>query len=103
KDPSVTAVYIHLCETSTGAMYDVKAIGEAVRKVNPNALLAVDGVSGAIGMECPLDAWGVDLFMAGSQKGLMMPPGLAVLTVSPKAWAVVDPLAAPAYYLSLKL
>jgi len=100
KDPSIAAVYVHLCETSTGAKYDVKAIGEVVK--NTGALLAVDAISGAVGMECPIDAWGVDFFMAGSQKGLMMPPGLAVLTVSPKAWAVVDTVSAPAYYLSLK-
>lgn len=100
KDDSIAAVYVHLCETSTGAKYDVKAIGEVVGKTG--ALLAVDGISGAVGMECPLDAWGVDMFMAGSQKGLMMPPGLAVLTVSPKAWAMIDKVKAPAYYLSLK-
>lgn len=100
KDPSIASVYVHLCETSTGAKYDVKAIGEIVKKTD--ALLAVDAVSGAVGMECPIDAWGVDFFMAGSQKGLMMPPGLAVLTVSPKAWGVVEKTAAPAYYLSLK-
>ena len=100
KDPSIAAVYVHLCETSTGAKYDVKAIGEIVKK--SDALLAVDAISGAVGMECPIDAWGVDFFMAGSQKGLMMPPGLAVLTVSPKAWAMVEQVKAPAYYLSLK-
>ena len=100
KDPSIAAVYVHLCETSTGAKFDVKTIGEIVRKTG--ALLAVDAISGAVGMECPIDAWGVDFFMAGSQKGLMMPPGLAVLTVSPKAWAVVEKVNAPAYYLSLK-
>ncbi len=100
KDPSIAAVYVHLCETSTGAKFDVKAIGEIIK--DTPALFAVDGVSGAVGMECPIDAWNIDFFMAGSQKGLMMPPGLAVLTVSQKAWAVVDTVAAPAYYLSLK-
>ena len=100
KDPSIAAVYVHLCETSTGAKFDIKSIGEIVR--NSNALLGVDAVSGAVGMECPIDAWGVDFFMAGSQKGLMMPPGLAILTVSQKAWAMVDQVKAPAYYLSLK-
>ncbi|MCZ7646257.1 MAG: alanine--glyoxylate aminotransferase family protein [Planctomycetota bacterium] len=102
KDPAVQAVYVHLCETSTGAKYDIEAIGKAVRAANPEALLAVDGISGAIGMACPLDAWGVDLFMAGSQKGLMMPPGLSMLTVSPKAWKVVEGnKGAPTYYSSL--
>jgi aspartate aminotransferase-like enzyme len=100
KDPTIAAVYVHLCETSTGAKFDVKAIGEIVKQTP--ALLAVDGVSGAVGMECPIDAWGVDFFMAGSQKGLMMPPGLAMLTVSPKAWEVVNTVSAPAYYFSLK-
>lgn len=102
KDPAVAAVYIHLSETSTGAKYDVKGIGEAVRKANPNALLGVDGISGAIGMECPLDAWGVDLFMCGSQKGMMMPPGLAVLSVSAKAWKVIESVKSHSYYACLK-
>ena len=101
KDPSIAAVYVHLCETSTGAKFDVKTIGEIVKKTD--ALLAVDAISGAVGMHCPIDEWGVDFFMAGSQKGLMMPPGLAVLTVSKKAWAQVDTVKAPAYYMSLKM
>ena len=73
-----------------------------MRKVNPNALLGVDGISGAIGMACPLDAWGVDLFMCGSQKGMMMPPGLAVLSVSEKAWKVIESVKSPSYYACLK-
>ncbi|MBE7464378.1 MAG: alanine--glyoxylate aminotransferase family protein [Planctomycetes bacterium] len=102
KDPAVQAVYLHLCETSTGAKYDIENIGKAVRKVNPEALYGVDGISGAIGMACPVDAWGVDLFMAGSQKGLMMPPGLSMLSVSPRAWKVVEQnKGAPTYYSSL--
>jgi aspartate aminotransferase-like enzyme len=53
-------------------------------------------------MRCPVDAWGVDLFIVGSQKCLMMPPGLAILAVSPKAWAVIEKTKAPAYYCALK-
>jgi aspartate aminotransferase-like enzyme len=101
KDPAVAAVYVHLCETSTGAKYDIEGIGKAVRAVNPAALLAVDAISGAVGMRCPLDEWGVDLYIVGSQKCLMMPPGLAILAVSRKAWAVIEKVKAPAYYCSL--
>jgi len=54
KDASIAAVYVHLCETSTGAKYDIKTIGQIVSKTP--ALLAVDAISGAVGMECPIDA-----------------------------------------------
>lgn len=101
KDPDIAGVYLHLCETCTGAKYDVRGIGEVVKKTD--AFLAVDGISGAVGMKCPLDEWGVDLFMVGSQKGLMMPPGLALLFVSEKAWRYVEQTKAPsAYYFDLR-
>ena len=81
--PETVAVYTQLSETSTGVGHDIAAIGEIVNQTP--ALLAVDGISGVGAMECRTDAWGIDLLAVGSQKALMMPPGLAFLSVSEKA------------------
>lgn len=99
-DPKIAAVYTTLCETSTGVVSDIAAIGRIVRQ--SNALLVVDGISsvGAIPMET--DAWGVDMLVVGSQKALMIPPGLAFLSVSAKAWEKVQQTRSPSYYFCLK-
>ena len=68
-----------------------------------SAIFVVDGISGVGAMECRTDAWNVDVLCVGSQKALMMPPGLAFLAVSPKAWAKVDTFDSPSYYFNLKL
>jgi len=99
-DPKIAAVYTTLCETSTGVITDIEAIGRIVKPTK--ALLVVDGISsvGAVPMET--DAWGVDLLVVGSQKALMIPPGLAFLTVSEKAWAKIQQVKSPSYYFCLK-
>ncbi len=100
KDPKIAAVYVTLVETSTGAENDIRALGEVVRKTN--ALLVVDGISGAGAVELRFDDWGVDLLAVGSQKALMLPPGLAVLVASEKAQkAVAACPRRPAYYFDL--
>lgn len=99
--PDTVAVYTQLSETSTGVGHDIAAIGEVVKKTS--ALLAVDGISGVGAMECRTDAWGIDLLAVGSQKALMMPPGLAFLSVSEKAKKVMESKPAPPmYYFDLK-
>jgi aspartate aminotransferase-like enzyme len=99
-DPDIAAVYTTLCETSTGVVTDMQSIGAIVKETR--ALLVCDGISsvGAIPMET--DEWAVDMLVVGSQKALMMPPGLAFLTVSPKAWERVDARKPTAYYFDLK-
>ena len=87
KDPTIAAVYVTLCETSTGVENDIQALAEVVRKTP--ALLVVDGISGGGAIELRFDEWGVDLLAVGSQKALMLPPGLALLVVSPKAKAAI--------------
>lgn len=98
--PNAKAVFIQLSETSTGAVYDIKAIGELV-SATP-ALFVVDGISGLGAERCPVDAWQIDVMVTGSQKGLMLPPGLAFLSCSPKAWAVVEKTTSPRYYFDLR-
>src|SRR5438270_5018916 len=98
--PDTVAVFGTLSETSTGTGHPIEAIGKIV--AGTDAVFAVDGISGVGAMECRTDAWGIDLLCVGSQKALMLPPGLAFLAVSPKAWAKIDAFDAPAFYFNLK-
>ncbi len=99
--PDTEAVFGTLSETSTGTGHPVEAIGRVV--ASSSAIFVVDGISGVGAMECRTDDWGVDVLCVGSQKALMMPPGLAFLAVSPKAWAKIDAFDSPSYYFNLKL
>jgi aspartate aminotransferase-like enzyme len=97
---NAVAVFATLCETSTGAGHDLATMGKLVAKTP--AILAVDGISGAGAMECRTDSWGIDILVTGSQKALMLPPGLAFLTMSRKAWARADAVKPQAFYFDLK-
>lgn len=85
RDPSVRAVFVTHNETATGVTSDVAAVREAMDSAGSDALLFVDGVSSIASIDFRQAEWGVDLAVTGSQKGLMLPPGLAVLSVSPRA------------------
>ncbi len=98
--PDAAAVFGTLSETSTGTGHPVAEIGKIVGQTE--AVWAVDGISGVGSMECHTDQWGIDLLVVGSQKALMLPPGLAFLAVSPKAWKRIDAFEAPAFYFNLK-
>ena len=100
KHKDVKAVYTTLCETSTGVVTDIKAIAEVTKKTD--AVLVVDAISGLGAVECRTDEWGIDVVVAGSQKGLMIPPGLAFATVSQKAWKLVEQSKCPKYYFDFK-
>jgi aspartate aminotransferase-like enzyme len=99
--PDAGAVCATLCETATGVKHDVAAYGALVARTP--ALLLVDAISGLGAVPCRTEEWGVDLCVAGSQKGLMLPPGLAFVSVSPKAWKVIDANPSPrAFYFDLR-
>ena len=98
--PDTVAVLGTLSETSTGTGHPVEAIGRVVAETP--ALFAVDGISGVGAMECRTDKWGIDLLCVGSQKALMLPPGLAFVAVSAKAWAKIDAFDSHSYYFNLK-
>src|SRR5947209_6836153 len=99
--PDAVAVCSTLSETSTGIGHDIAAFGKIVAKTP--ALLLVDGVSGLGAMECRTDDWNIDLCCTGSQKALMMPPGLAFLSVSDKAWRTIEKNPNPrTFYFDLK-
>ncbi|NQU74059.1 MAG: alanine--glyoxylate aminotransferase family protein [Candidatus Omnitrophica bacterium] len=97
---AIKAVFTTLCETSTGVATDIKAIAEVVKKTE--AVLVVDAISALGAVECKTDEWGIDVVVSGSQKGLMIPPGLAFAAVSPKAWKVIEQNKSPKYYFDFK-
>jgi aspartate aminotransferase-like enzyme len=98
--PDAVAVSVVHSETSTGVKHDLAAMGALVAKTN--AILIVDAISSAGALECRTDDWNIDMLVTGSQKALMLPPGLAFLTVSPKAWQKIDAHQAPSFYFDLK-
>lgn len=100
KNPQAKALFTQLSETSTGAVYDVQAIGKVVSKTN--ALFVVDGISGLGAEECHPDEWGIDCILTGSQKGVMLPPGLGFISVSPKGWKAVEQSKSPRFYFDLR-
>jgi aspartate aminotransferase-like enzyme len=100
ENPDTACVMGTLSETSTGTGHPVEAIGRIVAETD--AVFAVDGISGIGAMECQTDAWGIDILCVGSQKALMLPPGLAFISVSQKAWKKIDAFDAPAFYFNLK-
>lgn len=95
-DPAIKAVYVQFSETSTGVVNNMAAIGEIVAKTP--ALLVVDAISGLGATDLKTDAWHVDVCVAGSQKALMVPPGLAYVAVSEKAWKVIEACTTPRFY-----
>ena len=100
KDKKIKAVYTTLCETSTGVAADIEAIARVLK--NYEAVLVVDAISGLAAIPIKTDEWGVDIVVAGSQKGLMIPPGLAFVSVSSKAWQMIEKSTLPKYYFDFK-
>ncbi len=98
--PDCKAVLCQHSETSTGAYYDIRGFGEVVAKTG--AVLVVDGISGTGAMPCPMDDWKVDVLLSGSQKSFMIPPGLAFIALSPKAWKLAETAKLPKFYFDLK-
>ena len=96
KHAGAKAVFTTLCVTPTGVVHDVQAIARIAREAN--ALSVVDAISGLGADELPADAWGIDVIVSGSQKGLMLPPGLAFASVSERAWQAVAKAASKRYY-----
>ncbi|KYC53292.1 MAG: phosphoserine aminotransferase [Candidatus Methanofastidiosum methylothiophilum] len=100
KDPSIKAVTMVHNETSTGVRNPVAEIGKIVK--NTKALLVVDTISSLGGDNIEVDNWGVDLCASGSQKCIGLPPGMSFISVSQKAWDVIDKNDSTCYYLNLK-
>ena len=99
-DGPFRAVYVQATESSTGVMHDVRALGEMVREL-PETCLVVDAITGLGTTDLRPDEWGLDIVIGGSQKALMVPPGLAFASVSEKAWKLIEKSRLPRYYFNL--
>jgi aspartate aminotransferase-like enzyme len=97
--PEAKAVLAQHSETSTGVLHDVRAYAAATRP--HDAILVVDAVSSLGIADLPMDAWGIDLVVSGSQKGLMLPPGLGFCALSEKAWRKTKTSTLPKFYFNL--
>src|SRR5579883_3159073 len=99
-NPDTKGVFVQASETSTGAAHDIRAMAEAVKKTE--AIFVADAITGLGTMPIDIDGWGIDICIGGSQKAFMIPPGLAFLSISPKAWAAAETATGPRYYFDLK-
>ena len=100
KNPGVRAVYATASETSTATKHDVEAVAKIV-KGKDDVILCVDAITAVGVFDVPMDKWGLDVVVVGSQKALMLPPGLAVVAVSEKAWKANERSNLPRFYLDL--
>ena len=98
--PNTKAVMVQASETSTGATHDVRSMGEIVKRTE--ALFLVDAITALGTMPLDIDGWGLDICVGGSQKAFMIPPGMAFLSVSQKAWAASQHSTLPKLYFNLK-
>jgi aspartate aminotransferase-like enzyme len=99
--PDIQCVYVQATESSTGARHDVEAIAKLVRAL-PDTLLVVDAITGLGTTGFDVDRWGIDIIIGGSQKALMIPPGLAYGAVSERAWQRMEKTNSPRYYFDLR-
>jgi aspartate aminotransferase-like enzyme len=100
QNSKLKGVFIQASETSTGTQHDVKSMGLAIKRTG--AIFVVDAITGIGTMPLEIDAWGLDVVIGGSQKAFMIPPGLAFLAISQKAWSMADSSKSPRYYFDLK-
>jgi aspartate aminotransferase-like enzyme len=100
--PDVRAVYVQATESSTGARHDVKGIAKLVRAAGDDTLLVVDAITGLGTTHLDVDGWGIDVIIGGSQKALMIPPGLAYCAITDRAWKRMETTKSPRYYFDLR-
>ncbi|BBD09753.1 pyridoxal-phosphate-dependent aminotransferase family protein [Desulfovibrio ferrophilus] len=97
--PDAKGILIQASETSTGVLHPIKELAAFTRE--RDLMLVVDGIS-AVGISpCPMDEWGIDCLLTGSQKGLMLPPGLAFIALSERAWKRVEEIKPRNFYFNL--
>jgi aspartate aminotransferase-like enzyme len=100
--PDTRAVFVQATESSTGVRHDIQAIGKLLKDSNSNTLLIVDAITGLGTTRLDPDAWGIDVIIGGSQKAVMIPPGLAYLSLSDRAWKASETSKNPRYYFDLR-
>ncbi|CDQ18425.1 aspartate aminotransferase [Halobacillus karajensis] len=99
--PDTKAVFLTHCETSTGVMHPVEEIAGRVKEIS-SALVIVDGVSSIGGAGIDMDRSGIDILVSGSQKAMMLPPGLSFVAVGEQVWSVIENNPRPRFYLDLR-
>src|SRR5580692_8744893 len=100
-NPDIKAVYLQGTESSTGARHDVQGIARLVRGLD-DTLLVVDAITGLGTTHFDVDSWGIDVIIGGSQKALMIPPGLAYCAISERAWQRMETTKSPRYYFDFR-
>ncbi|MFZ0747472.1 MAG: alanine--glyoxylate aminotransferase family protein [Terracidiphilus sp.] len=100
--PEHRAVFMQATETSTAVRHDVEAVARLIKELASEALLVVDGITGLGTTHFDVDGWGIDILIGGSQKAVMIPPGLSYLSVSERAWAAMEKSKNPRYYFDLR-
>ncbi|MFH1015073.1 MAG: alanine--glyoxylate aminotransferase family protein [Nitrospirota bacterium] len=100
-DPSIKGVFVQASETSTGVYHDIEALAKVVKKYE-NTILIVDAISAIVAHDLRMDEWGIDVMIGGSQKGVMLPPGLAFVGISEKAWKFSEKSKCPRFYFNFK-
>ncbi len=97
----IKGVFVQAVETSTGVYHDIESLARVVKN-HPETLLVVDAISAIVAHDLKVDEWGIDIMVGGSQKGLMLPTGLAFVSVSDKAWKKNEASKLPRFYFDLK-
>lgn len=101
KDPKIKGVFVQATETSTGVNHDIQTIGKIVKNY-PDTIFIVDAISALVAHDIRTDEWNIDILIGGSQKGLMLPPGLAFVSVSEKAWKMNETSKMPRFYFDFR-
>lgn len=100
-NPKIRMVICQACETSTGVVHPIEALAKIISP-RTDTLFLVDAITGLGAFRLPMDAWGIDGIVGGSQKALMLPTGLSVLSFSQKAWARIEKNPTPRYYFDIR-
>ncbi len=100
--PEIRAVYVQATESSTGARHDIEGIARLVRESGNDTLLVVDAITGLGTTHFDVDGWGIDVIIGGSQKALMIPPGLAYCAIGDRAWKRMETAKNPRYYFDFR-
>jgi len=101
KEKEYRAVFVQASETSTAVAHPVKELAGLVKQF-PETLLVVDGITAVGVVDLPMDEWGIDILVSGSQKAFQLPPGLAFAAVSAKAWGIIEKSDLPKFYFNFK-
>ncbi len=101
ENPDIKGVFIQACETSTGVYHDVEAVGKIIKGYD-DTIFIVDAISALVAHDLKTDEWGIDIMVGGSQKGFMLPPGLAFVSVSEKAWRKNETSKLQRFYFNFK-